>query len=93
VSPREARLAKNQALYREVNDRIATLTGNWWAGQRLLIICECANTGCAEQVDVPLAEYQRVRKCPDWFLIKPGHITADAEQVIEQHDGYDIVKV
>jgi hypothetical protein len=93
VSPRESRYAKNQALFREVNDRIATLTGNWWAGQRLLIICECANTGCAAQVDVPLSEYQRVRQRPDWFLIKPGHVAPEVEQVIEQHAGYDVIEI
>jgi hypothetical protein len=93
MSPRESRYAKNQALYRSVNDRIATLTGNWWAGQRLLIICECANTGCAKQIDVSLADYERVRELPDWFLIKPGHVVPEVEQVIEQHEGYDIIKV
>jgi hypothetical protein len=41
---------------------------------------------------VPLDEYARVRRCPDWFLITPGHIFPDAEHVIEHHDGFDIVK-
>jgi hypothetical protein len=92
MSPRASRYAKNQALFREVNERIAELSRTWWAGQRLQIICECANTGCVERFDVPLPEYERVRKHPDWFLIKPGHVT-EAAQVIEQHEGYEIVKV
>jgi hypothetical protein len=91
MSPRAFRVAKNQALFREVNERIAELSKTW-AGRRLQIICECANTGCVERLDVPLPDYERVRAHPDWFLIKPGHVL-EAEQVIEQHEGYQIVKV
>jgi hypothetical protein len=92
VSPREARHAKNQALFREVNERIAELAGTWWSGQHLQIICECANTGCTERLDVPLSEYQRVRTRLDLFLIMPGHLVPEAESVIEQHPGYDVIK-
>jgi hypothetical protein len=42
---------------------------------------------------VPIAEYERVRQCPDWFLIMSGHILPEAEHVIERQDEYDIVKV
>jgi hypothetical protein len=83
----EARHANNQALFREVNERIAELSGTWWAGQHLQIICECANTGCVERLDVPLAEYERVWAHSGWFLIRPGHAVPDVEQVIEQHEG------
>ena len=93
MSPRESRYAKNQALFRKVNERIAELTGTWWADQQLQIICECANTGCVAPLDVLLADYQRVRTHPGWFLIKPGHAVSEVEQVIEQQDGYEIIKV
>jgi hypothetical protein len=92
VSPREVRQAKNQALFRSVNDRIAELSERFNDDQDLQLICECATEGCTERLEVPLHEYARVRRCPDWFLITPGHIFSDAEHVIEHHDGYDIVK-
>ena len=92
MSPRESRYAKNQALFRDVNDRIAELSGTCWPGERLQIICECANTGCVDRLDVPLPAYERVRTHPDWFLIEPGHVV-EGEQVIEQHEGYEIIKV
>ena len=91
MSPREIRHAKNQALFRSVNDRIVALAAQL-SGEDFQIICECANTGCIERLDVPLGEYARVRESPDWFLITPGHIFADDEQLIEHCDGYDIVK-
>jgi len=92
MSPRASRYAKNQALFREVNDRIAELSGTWWAGERLQIICECANTGFVERLDVPLPEDERVRTHHDWFLIKPDHVV-EGEQVIEQDEGYEIIKI
>jgi hypothetical protein len=91
VSPRESRYARNQELFREVNNRIAELATKW-GDQPLGIVCECANTGCSEMIQVPVEEYRRVRQSPEWFLIIPGHIV-EAEQVIEQHDGYTIVTV
>ena len=89
--PREARFAKNQDIFREINERIVELAETW-GGQEIGIVCECATMGCAEQIQVPLAVYHRVRKCPDWFLIKPGHLARD-EQMIERHLGYEIIKV
>ena len=83
---------KNQALFRSVNDRIVELADRL-TGEDFQIICECANVGCVERIHVPLGEYARIRECPDWYVITPGHVFPDAEQVIEHHHGYDIVKV
>jgi hypothetical protein len=91
VSPRESRFAKNQQLFREVNERIAELAGTW-GDQPLGIICECANTGCTEMIEVPIDNYKRVRRSPDWFLIMPGHLV-EGERVVEQHGGYDVIQV
>jgi hypothetical protein len=93
MSPREVRQAKNQALFRSVNDRIAELSERFADDQDLQIICECANTGCTERIEVPFEEYARIRECVDWYVITPGHVFPDAEHVIEQHNGYEIVKV
>ena len=91
MSPRESRYEKNQALFREVNDRIAELAAKW-SDQPMGIICECAKMGCAEMLQVPVEEYRRVRRSPDWFLILPGHV-AEAERVVEQHREYDVITV
>jgi hypothetical protein len=89
VSPRESRHARNEELFREVNDQIAELATTW-GDQPIEIVCECANTGCTELIRVPVEEYRRVRQLPDCFLILPGHVV-EAERVVEQHDRYDIV--
>ena len=91
MSPREARFARNQELFREVNDRIAELAAKW-AGGPMGVVCECANTGCVQMIQIPVQEYRRVRRSRGWFVIIPGHIAED-EQLIERHASYDIVSV
>ena len=91
MSPREVRQAKNQAVFREINERIAELAERF-RDEDMQIICECASVGCIERIQVAVHEYARVRQFSDWFLITPGHIVPDTEQVMEHHDGYDIIK-
>lgn len=93
MSPREARQSKNQAFFRSVNDRIVELAETFSVEERIEIICECANRGCIERIEVPVGEYARVRRCPEWYLITPGHTFAGDEHVVEHRAGYDIVKV
>jgi hypothetical protein len=63
VSPREKRFDRNQEMFRIVNERIAEVAAQW-GGDDLFVICECANTGCAERLDVPLDVYDAIREHP-----------------------------
>ena len=58
---RMVRAAKNQSLFREINERIETLneafgdvlpTAEW--------VCECAADSCFERMVIPLEDYQRI---------------------------------
>jgi hypothetical protein len=91
VSPREARQARNELLFREVNDRIAEL-GSGQSNGDFHIVCECATTGCQERLRVSVENYQRTRLHPRRFLVAPGHTTADVEDVVERHESYDVVE-
>lgn len=88
--PREKRLAHNEVLFREVNERIAELAGGWDHGFHIL--CECANTGCEERLIIPIAQYERIREHSRWFLIVPGHTVPEIEDVVERNDAYDVVE-
>jgi len=93
MEERGERIGRNEALFREVNENIerisATLEVN---DERLQILCECGVPTCLEQLDVAMADYERVRSEPTLFLIKPGHEHADLEEVVEEHDGYHVVR-
>jgi hypothetical protein len=94
---RAARQAKNEALHREVNERLAKLdkqAGAGWAGDGELFefLCECgAENGCDARVKMTLADYERVRAQDDLFAVVPGHENSEIERVVDQGEGYIIV--
>jgi hypothetical protein len=96
VTPGErfARQARNEALFREVNERIAGLgaRAQAWSTDGTDFLCECGEEGgCGQRVRVPMDVYERVRSQDDRFVVKPGHETPELEQAIEWTDDYVIV--
>jgi hypothetical protein len=89
--PREARQARNEVVFREVNQRIAELSENWADGE-FHIVCECATIGCQAMLPVRVEEYQRVRTNPRRFFVFPGHVFPEIEDIVEQHDAYQVVE-
>jgi hypothetical protein len=90
--PRIKRKARNQTLFREVNERIAELSAKFDDSAAQGFICECSQTGCTEIVNVPLATYARVRENPTLFLLVAGHQESDHEVVIQDFGSYLIVE-
>ena len=97
VDPRENRRAQNEALFREVNERVeevaAGLVGHG-EGDSLLIgfICECGLDDCTAPLEVTQGQYESVRRDPRRFVVLPGHEDTDAERVVERHGGYLVVE-
>jgi len=88
-----ARKAKNQALFREVNERIAELAARFEvATGPQTFICECSQAGCTEYLELPVAAYTRSRDDPATFVIRAGHEDLDHETVLERTDGYLLVR-
>jgi hypothetical protein len=93
MEERERRLGLNEALFREVNERIERVTETLQVeGERIAILCECADDTCTERVDVTLTDYERIRRDPELFFIFPGHDAPDVEDVVEQGPGWEIVR-
>ena len=90
---RQERLAKNENLFREVNERIAE------AAKRTLVLpdaeflCECGRQDCLERIVVPLDEYEAIRAHPDRFLLVLGHEQLEVERVIGRGDYVVVEKV
>jgi hypothetical protein len=59
---RHTRLARNESIFREVNERIEELAKSGDLGEldSLEILCECGNAECKEPLRVSVAEYERV---------------------------------
>ena len=93
MEDRAERMGRNEALFREVNENIERISATLEVSdERLKILCECGVPTCLEQLDVPVDDYERVRSTPTLFLIKPGHEHEELEEVIEEYDGYHVVR-
>jgi hypothetical protein len=85
------KIARNEALFREVNERIAE-TAVRFEAEDASFVCECAEPACTERVDVTLAQYERVRKDGATFLLVPGHEDKRVESVVAVRDGHAVVE-
>jgi hypothetical protein len=87
----QQRIARNEAIFRDVNE--ALQRGRWPGDQSAVAFrCECARLGCSRLIELPPADYERVRGHPTWFLLAPGHELPAAEAVVETHDDYVVVE-
>ena len=87
--------AENQALFRDVNERLKILNQAFESATRdSEFICECANNDCMEHVVLTLLEYEAVRRMPTHFLVSPTsrHVFLELERVVEEHDNYFVVE-
>lgn len=87
------RIGENQALYRQVNERIEELNESLGSFSGVFeIMCECGDLGCTEMVSVPHDLYEHVRKSSARFITKPGHEIVDVEHVVERHEAFVVVE-
>ena len=89
---REARIARNEVLFREVNERVREVSESISLDQSLEIFCECGREDCTEKLSIRVAEYEAVRSSPTRFIVKPGHQSKKVEEVTASPDGYLIVE-
>lgn len=90
---REQRLGVNEAVFREVNERIEGLAKlfHWGTPDPLDLVCECRNSTCVERIEMSRAEYEAVRAEDTHFALYPGHADPDIERVISSHPAYEVV--
>ena len=82
------RAAKNQSLFREVNERIEDLAA---AASFSTFICECMDETCDARLSLTIEEYEHVRSESNSFLVLPGHQVPEVERVIEANARYVVV--
>jgi hypothetical protein len=93
MSERDVRIGTNEAIFRSVNEQVrglnvtlATFT------ETMMIVCECGERGCIEQIAIAPDAYARVREDPACFVVLPGHELPDTEDVVSREAGYFLVR-
>jgi hypothetical protein len=95
LGDRAARAAGNQALFREVNERVEELNRAMPVDDPLReFICECAAQSCFERIELTFAEYEHLRSTSTDFAVAPSleHVLTDIEVVIARADRYWVVR-
>ena len=93
MDDRKRRIGENEVLYRTVNERIQDLNEAFGqVTETMSVVCECGIGTCAEQIEISIPDYERVRSDATHFIVIPGHEIADVEAVVERHEAYDIVR-
>jgi len=90
MNDEEAR-GRTEALYREVNERIAQSAERFDA-DATEFVCECSDPSCTHRVEATLTEYERVREDATTFMLVPGHEQDDIERVRSHRGRYVVVE-
>ena len=89
---RQVRAARNQSLFREVNERLEGLAETFqFIAEHTAFTCECADTQCIEPINMTLAEYEAVRAEPNQFAVLFGHVYTDVEYIVTESDRFVVV--
>lgn len=95
MGEREDRIARNEALFRSVNERVRDLVGGLTSESdpgQIAFVCECGAGECTSSVELTIREYEHVRADPATFFVVPGHEIPEVEAVVERHGAYNVVR-
>jgi hypothetical protein len=88
----EAR-AKNEELFRNVNERIEAFSQTVAQDDPMMeYLCECDSAGCYERVRATRGEYESVRAEPTHFIVLAGHQDPKVERVTFSNDRFLVVE-
>jgi hypothetical protein len=92
MDERERRMAQNEALFREVNERVKDIAAKLGDDGGYEYFCECANKDCTFRISMRLADYERLRSDPKQFVVLPDHYTPEIEDVVARNEGFWVVR-
>lgn len=89
---REERLARNEVIFRTVNEAIEQKALELGGPDDYHFICECSAADCFDRIALSLQEYEQVRAEGTRFLVSPGHENVAVELVVDRRPSYVIVE-
>jgi hypothetical protein len=97
VAAHEERVARNEALFREFNERVEGVAEAFDVrgegdSLRIEFVCECGNLDCLERIELTRAGYEQVRSDPRRFVVVPGHEDPEVARVVAQQEGYVVAE-
>jgi hypothetical protein len=85
-------LARNEVLYRAVNERIEAVSQTVPGNEPIEFLCECDRRDCRENVNVTRTEYEAVRAVPTHFILLPDHQDPRIEHIAFANERFLVVE-
>jgi hypothetical protein len=94
MDERERRIGLNEAVFREVNERLRGLNEAFGTiTEKMEIVCECADPSCTERITMSVSEYEELRSEAEQFAVVPGHLEpTDVEEVVAHGTGWQMIR-
>jgi hypothetical protein len=92
------RIAENEVVLREVNERIAEKTSDLeirgLAGddETSEYLCSCGRPDCDDLLRLTLREFAEAHARDDHFVVAHGHDNPEIEDVVAEYDRYAVVR-
>jgi DNA-directed RNA polymerase subunit RPC12/RpoP len=90
--PLDVRIAQNEDRARSFNERVELDDHRRDADGVAEFVCECGNPDCSQTIEMPIAEYEGVRRNPKRFVVALGHKADTVEVVVEKKPSYTVVE-
>ena len=93
MASRHERLEQNQRDFRDANGRFEDVVEeNAFDGVRPVpFLCECADVECRGRIEITTGAYDAAHIDSDHYVILPGHLTIDGEEIVEDNVTYLVV--
>ncbi len=99
VESSHERLAKNEVVFREVNERVKAVGEGLAFGDivdepvdAVEFFCECGEIECMLKITLVRAEYEELRTHPARFAVAPSHDIPAIERVVSRNERFWVVE-
>jgi hypothetical protein len=87
----DLRVARTEALFRDVNERIAESAGRFGSDDAAFV-CECDDASCTDRIATTIEAYEEARADGAQFLVTDDHVNDDVERVVERTTDFTLVE-
>jgi len=85
-----ARTRSYQFIFRDVNERIARIS-HVQEEAASNFLCECGLEECTSMIRLDLADYDKIRRTPGFFIVASGHAVTSLDRLVEIRHGFDVI--
>ena len=90
----ERRLQENEVIFKQVNKDMDDFLNDIGVRHQVSVpfFCECSDLNCRVRIELTPAEYKKIHKNKQYFVVVNGHEIPEIEETFEHNDTYAVVR-